>query len=125
MENHVLDLPNFGEVFQVYCDASGTTIRLMLSQETKPRKCLNDKMNEAKRKFPHMIKSLCYHFEEAMSFLASQRVYFVQIDHQDLKFINNQVNLNQNLMKWSEFLESYLFLLKHRSVIQYNFQCIE
>jgi hypothetical protein len=77
MENHVLDLPNFDEVFQVDCDARRKTIGLMSSQEAKPIVYLSDKMNEEKRKFPHMIKNLCYHFEEAMPFLSSQRVYFV------------------------------------------------
>jgi hypothetical protein len=36
-------------------------------------------------------------------------------DHKALQYINNQGKLNQKHSKWVEFLQSYMFVLKHRS----------
>ena len=37
------------------------------------------------------------------------------IDHQDLQYLNSQEKLNQRHLKWVEFLQSYTFVLKHKS----------
>jgi hypothetical protein len=37
------------------------------------------------------------------------------MDHKSLQYINNQDKLNQKHTKWVEFLQSYSFVLKHRS----------
>jgi hypothetical protein len=37
------------------------------------------------------------------------------MDHKSLQYINNQGKLNQKHTKWVEFLQSYSFVLKHRS----------
>jgi len=37
------------------------------------------------------------------------------MDHKSLQYISNQGKLNQKHTKWVEFLQSYSFVLKHRS----------
>jgi hypothetical protein len=116
-EKLVLALPNFDKVFQVDCDASRTTIGAVLSQEGRPITFFSEKLNDAKRKY-FVYDQEFYAIVQALKkwrhyLLPKEFVLFT--DHKALQYINSQGKLNQRHSKWVEFLQSFTFVLNHRS----------
>jgi hypothetical protein len=50
-EKPMLELLDFNKVFQVDCDTSGNTIKVVLSQEARPIEYSSDKLNDARRRY--------------------------------------------------------------------------
>ena len=109
-------LPYFNKVFQADCDASGTAIRAILSQEGRPIAYFSEKLNDAKRKYSIYDQE----FYAIVQALKKWRYYLLPnkfslyTDHQALQYLNSQGKLNQRHLKWVEFLQSYTFFLKHK-----------
>ena len=50
-----------------------------------------------------------------MEALSAAKEFLSYIDHQDLRYLNTQTNMNQRNMKWVEFLNTLYFFIKHKS----------
>ena len=110
-------MQNFEKVFQVETDASGEVVGAVLSQEQKPIAYFSKNLNDVKRRYSSYDKE----FYAIVQALKKWRHYLLPgefilySDNHALQFINNQPKLNQKHAKWVEFLQSFTFLIKHKS----------
>eukprot|EP00253_Pinus_taeda_P031986 PITA_31986 len=116
-ERPVLRLPDFNKLFQVRCDASGTAIGVVLSQEDRPVAYFNEKLNESRQKYLTYDKEF-YAIVQALKhwrhyLLGNEFVLFS--DNSALQYIMQQHKLNHKHAAWVEYLQSFTFVLKHIS----------
>jgi len=104
-------------VFEVKCDASGVGIGAVITQEGRPLAYLSEKLNEAKCKYSTYDKE----FSAIVRALEHCRPYLVggefilHSDHEALKFVQGQHNLNPRHAKWVEYLQAFHFVIHHKS----------
>jgi len=116
-EKPILKLPDFNQPFQVRCDASGTAIGAILSQEDRPVSYFSEKLNESRRKYSTYDKE----FYAIIQALKHWRHYllgneFVLLtDNAALQYIMQQHKLNHKHAAWVEYLQNFTFVLKHIS----------
>jgi len=112
-------LPDFTKVFEVECDASGVGIGGVLSQERHPVVYFSEKLYEAKQKYSTYDKEF-YAVVQALRYwrhyLLPQE-FVLYSDHEALCYLNSQKKLNHRHGHWVEYLQVYLFVLKHKSGI--------
>jgi hypothetical protein len=116
-EQPILVLPYFSKTFQVRCDASGFSIREVLSQDNRPIMYFSEKLYEAKIKYSTYNKE----FYAVIQVLKKWRHYLVPkefvlySDNHTLQFVTRQEKLNQKHAKWVEYMQNFTFLIKHIS----------
>ncbi|GKA96872.1 RNA-directed DNA polymerase [Tanacetum coccineum] len=115
-EAPVLALPNFDEVFQVECDASGVGISGVLSQNQRPIAFFSEKLNDVRRKYFTYDKEfyvIVRNLDTWRHYLLSNE-FVLFSDHEALKFINWQHKLKSRHAKWVEFIQAFSFVIRHR-----------
>jgi len=77
----------------------------------------SEKLNEAKRKYSTYDKEF-YALVRALEYWRHYLVgaeFILHSDHEALKFIQGQHKLNPHHAKWVEYLQSFHFMIHHRS----------
>ena len=96
---------------------SGSAIRVVSSQEGKPIAYFSEKLNDAKKKYSiynQEFYAIVHTLKKWRNYLLPKE-FVLYTDHQALQYLNSQGKLNQRHMKWVELLQSYTFVVKHRS----------
>ncbi|GKA55578.1 RNA-directed DNA polymerase [Tanacetum coccineum] len=113
----ILALPNFNNIFQVECDASGVGMGGVLSQNQRPITLFSEKLSDARRKFSTYNKE----FYVIVRSPDNWRHYLLPVefilffDHESLKYIHGQHNLKPWHAKWVEFLQAFSFVINHNA----------
>eukprot|EP00253_Pinus_taeda_P015602 PITA_15602 len=111
----IINWPSPKSLFEVHCDASGTTIGVVLSQEDKTVAFFNEKLNKSRKKYSSYDKEF-YAVVQALKhwkhyLLGSEFVLFS--DNSKLQYVMQHHKLNHKHAKWVEYLQSFTFMLKH------------
>lgn len=113
----LLSLPNFEDIFEIECDASGIGIRAILIQEQKPIMYFSEKLNGAALNYPTYDKEL-YALVRALQTWQHYlwpKEFVIHIVHESLKHLKGQDKLNRRHAKWVEFIESFPYVIRYKS----------
>jgi len=113
----MLALPCFDKVFKVEYDASGVGVGGVLTQEGKPLAFSSEKLCDSRRKYSTYDKQF-YAIVRCLKHWSHYLVateFVLHSDHEALKYIQGQHKLNSRHDKWVKYLQSFHFLIKHKS----------
>jgi hypothetical protein len=112
----LLQLPDFGKTFELECDASGVGIGAILLQGGKPVAYFSEKLHGPVLNYSTYDKEL-YALIRALHtwkhYLWSKE-FVIHSDHESIKHLRSQTNLNHRHATWVEFLETFPYIIKHK-----------
>ena len=105
----LLQLPNFGKTFELECDASGVGIGGVLMQDGKPIAYFSEKLHGPVLNYSTYDKELyaLVRSLETWHHYLWPKEFVIHSDHESLKYLRSQTNLNRRHAKWVEFIESF------------------
>jgi hypothetical protein len=112
----LLQLPDFGKTFEIECDASGIIIGGVLMQERKHVAYFSEKLNGAALNYSTYDKELyaLVRVLETWQHYLWPKEFVIHSDHESLKHICSQNNLNRRHAKWIEFIEVFSYVVKYK-----------
>jgi len=119
-ESLVMRLTDFSKAFEVTCDASGLVIGGVLNQENHPAPYFSEKLNDARQQYFTYDKKF-YAGVQALRYWRHYllpREFVLYLKYEALKYLNSQKRLNARHNKWVEFLQDYIFVLKHKAWVE-------
>jgi hypothetical protein len=113
----LLQLSDFQKVFELKCDASGIGLGVVLLQEEKPVTYFSEKLSGASLRYSTYDKELyaLVHTLQTWQHYLWPREFIIHSDHEALKHIHTQTNLNHRHASWVEFIESFPYIIKHKN----------
>ncbi|CAL9012391.1 unnamed protein product [Prunus brigantina] len=111
----VLAVPNFEKVFEVECDASGVGVGAVLSQDKRPIAFFSEKLSDTRQKWSTYYQefyAVVWAFKQWEHYLI-QNEFILFTDHQALKYINSQKQIDKMHARWSQFSIVYIDVPNH------------
>jgi hypothetical protein len=108
----LLQLPDFNKMFELKCDASGIGLGGVLLQEGKPVAYFSEKLSGAHLNYSTYDKELyaLVRTLQTWQHYLWPHEFIIHSDHEALKHIRSQTNLNRRHATWVEFI---VFSLHH------------
>jgi len=115
-EAPLLVLPDFTKTFEIECDASGIGIGGVLMQEGKSVAYFSEKLGGAQLNYPVYDKELfaLVRVLETWQHYLWPKEFVIHSDHEALKYLKGQANLNCRHAKWVEFIESFPYVVRYK-----------
>jgi hypothetical protein len=112
----LLQLPDFGKTFELECDASAIGIGGVLMQNSKPVAYFSKKLHGPVLNYSMYDKELyaLIHSLETWRHYLWPKEFVIHSNHESLKYLHSQNNLNRRHAKWVEFIESFPYVIKHK-----------
>jgi len=112
----LLQLPDFGKTFELECDASGVGIGGVLKQDGKQVAYFSQKLRDLSLNYSMYDKELYALVRSLQTWhhYLWPKEFVIHSDHESLKYIRSQNNLNTRHAKWVEFIESFPYVIKHK-----------
>jgi hypothetical protein len=112
----LLQLPDFGKIFELKCDASGLGIGGVLLQKGKPIAYFSEKLSRPSLNYSTYDKELyaLVRVLETWQHYLWPKEFVIHSDHEYLKHIRGQEKLNKHHAKWVEFIETFPYIIKHK-----------
>ena len=112
----LLVLPDFSKTFEIECDASGIGIGGVLMQNGRPVAYHSEKLDGARLNYPIYDKELyaLVRVLQVWQHYLWPKEFVIHSDHESLKFLKSQTNLNKRHAKWVEFIESFPYVIKYK-----------
>jgi hypothetical protein len=112
----LLQLPDFGKIFELKCDESRIRIGGVLLQEGKPIAYFSEILSGPSLNYLTYDKELydLVHVLETWQHYLWPKKIVIHSDHESLKHIRSQVKLNKRHAKWVEFIETFPYIIKYK-----------
>jgi hypothetical protein len=112
----LLALPDFGKTFEIECDASGVGIGGVLMQEGRPIAYFSEKLSGPTLNYSVYDKELyaLVRSLETWQHYLLPKEFIIHSDHESLKHLKGQLKLNKRHAKWSEFMDSFPYIVKYK-----------
>jgi hypothetical protein len=104
-------------MFELECDASGIGLGGVLLQEGKPVAYFSEKLSGAHLNYSTYDKeryALVRTLQTWQHYLWPHE-FIIHSDHEALKHIHRQTNLNRRHATWVEFIEFFPYIIKHKN----------
>jgi hypothetical protein len=107
---------DFDKTFELECDASGIRIGGVLLQEGKLVAYFTKKLSGPSLNYSTYNKEFyaLVHVLETWQNYLWRKEFVIHYDHESLKYIRGQAKLNKCHAKWVEFIETFLYIIKHK-----------
>ncbi|XP_071918888.1 uncharacterized protein [Coffea arabica] len=113
----VLALPDFSKIFEIDCDASSIGVGAVLNQGGRPIAYFSEKLNGAALNYSTYDKEL-YALIQALQVwqhYLRPKEFVIHTDHEFLKYLKAQHNLNKKHARWITFVESFPYVIKYKA----------